>query len=70
MKATAFEFRYRFWILMAIYILGFVAPWDALLPLDVTGPNAHLWGVLAVLLSKTGILSIGSSFNLLLVSCL
>lgn len=67
MKATAFEFRYRFWIIMAIYLLGFVAPWDAVLPLDGSGPNAHLWGVLAALLSKTGILSIGSAFNLLLV---
>jgi len=67
MKATAFEFRQRFWIIMAIYVLGFVAPWDAVLPLDGDGPNAHLWGVLAALLSKTGILSVGSAFNVLLV---
>ena len=70
MKATAFEFRHRFWILTAIYVLGFVAPWDAVLPLDGAGPNAHLWGVLAVLLSKSGIMSIGSAFNLLLVSAI
>jgi len=52
---------------MAIYVLGFIAPWDAVLPLDGTGPNTHLWGVLALLLSKTAILSFGSAFNLLLV---
>jgi protein-S-isoprenylcysteine O-methyltransferase Ste14 len=74
MKATAFEFRHRFWILMAIYVLGFVAPWDAALGRiglgDGAGPSAHLWGVLAVLLSKSGIMSIGSAFNLLLVSAI
>jgi protein-S-isoprenylcysteine O-methyltransferase Ste14 len=67
MKATAFEFRHRFWIITAIYVLGFVAPWDAVLPLDGTGPNAHLWGVLSALLSKTAIMSIGSAFNVVLV---
>ena len=66
MKASTFEFRHRFWILMAIYTLGFVAPWNAALPLDVTGANAHLWGVLAALLAKTGMMSIGSAFNVLL----
>lgn len=67
MKASAFEFRHRFWIIMAIYVLGFVAPWDAALPLDGTGPNAHLWGVLAALVSKTGIVSIGPAFDVVLV---
>lgn len=68
MKATAFEFHYRFWILVAIYTLGFIAPWNAVMPLDGTGANAHLWGVLAVLLAKTGMMSIQSAFNLLLVA--
>ena len=67
MKATDFEFRHRFWIIMAIYILGFVAPWDAVFPLDGTGPNAHLWGMLAALLSKTGIVRIGPAFDVVLV---
>ena len=66
MKATAFEFRHRFWILVAIYVLGFIAPWDAVFHVDGTGANAHLWGVLAVVLAKTG-MSIGAAFNLLLV---
>ena len=70
MKATTFEFRNRFWICLAIYAVGFSAPWDAALGRiglgDGTGPNAHLWGVLAVLLSKTGMMSIGSAFNVVL----
>jgi protein-S-isoprenylcysteine O-methyltransferase Ste14 len=78
MQATAFEFRYRFWIIMAIYILGFAAPWDVVLHVDGAGPNggpgalagwggnAHVWGLLAVLLSKGGAMSIAAAFNLLL----
>src|ERR1017187_9831585 len=73
MQATAFEFRYRFWIIMAICILGFVAPWDLVLHLDGAGPNgapwggnAHVWGLLAALLSKGGAMSIAAAFNLVL----
>lgn len=66
MSATSFEFRYRFWIVLAIYILGYTAPWDAALHLDGAGPNAHVWGLLAVLLSKSGVLGIGAAFNAVL----
>ncbi len=66
MKASALEFRLRFWIMVAIYLLGFTAPWDAALHLDGSGPNAHLWGLLAALLAKTGAVSIRSAFNLVL----
>lgn len=52
---------------MAIYTLGFTAPWDAVVPLDGTGPNAHLWGVLAAQLAKTGTISIRSAFDGVLV---
>jgi protein-S-isoprenylcysteine O-methyltransferase Ste14 len=34
LKATAVEFRFRFLIGIAIYVLGFTAPWNHLLPLD------------------------------------
>jgi protein-S-isoprenylcysteine O-methyltransferase Ste14 len=34
MKATAFEFRFRFLIFLVIYVLGFTAPWNRLLHLD------------------------------------
>ena len=82
MKATALEFRLRFWIIMAIYTLGFVAPWDFVWHIDGTGPNAHVWGQLAVLLSRGGAihpnqqtgwgpgLSIAAAFNLVLAAAI
>jgi protein-S-isoprenylcysteine O-methyltransferase Ste14 len=66
MKATALEFRLRFWIFLAIYVLGFTAPWDYALHLDGNGPNAHVWGLLSVLLSKGGTVAIGTAFDLVL----
>jgi len=68
MKATALEFRLRFWIFLVIYTLGFTAPWDAVLHLDGNGPNAHVWGLLSVQLSKSGAVSIGTAFDLVLAA--
>ncbi|HWB33359.1 MAG TPA: isoprenylcysteine carboxylmethyltransferase family protein [Acidobacteriaceae bacterium] len=65
MKATPYEFRARFWILVAIFALGFVAPWDYWLHLDGTGPNTHVWGRLAIELSRAGV-NISVAFNLIL----
>jgi hypothetical protein len=65
LKATAFEFRFRFWILVAIFALGFTAPWDRALHLDGTGPNTHVWGQLAVALSRAGV-NITAAFNVVL----
>ncbi len=65
MKATAFEFRFRFWILVALFALGFTAPWDRALHLDGTGPNTHVWGQLAVALSRAGV-NITAAFNVVL----
>lgn len=67
MNATSFEFRYRLWIVVLIYVLGFVAPWDFAWHLDGTGPNAHVWAKLAVLLSRNGLMGIGAAFNAVLV---
>jgi protein-S-isoprenylcysteine O-methyltransferase Ste14 len=67
MKASGFEFRHRLWIIVAIFVLGFWAPWDYLLHLDGAGPDAHVWGWLAVLLSKNGLMDITSAFDALLV---
>jgi protein-S-isoprenylcysteine O-methyltransferase Ste14 len=68
MRATELEFRLRFWIFLLIYVLGFLAPWDGFLHLDGAGPNAHVWGLLAVAISKAGILPIAAAFNLVLVA--
>jgi protein-S-isoprenylcysteine O-methyltransferase Ste14 len=70
MQATSFEFRYRFWFIVVIYTLGFTVPWDFVLHLDGSGPNAHVWGLLAVLLSKGGTINISAAFNMLLVAAI
>ena len=68
MKATAFEFRFRFLIHAVIFVLGFTAPWNRLIPLDPAGPNAHVWGTLAAHLAmlKPGMIGIATAFNLLI----
>jgi hypothetical protein len=68
LKATALEFRIRFWIFLLIYVLGFTAPWDAALHLDGTGPNTHTWARLAMLLYRDCGLRIGPAFNVVLVA--
>jgi protein-S-isoprenylcysteine O-methyltransferase Ste14 len=68
MKATALEFRLRFWFVVAIYTLGFTVPWDYWLHLDGTGPNAHVWARLAVALSRNQLMNIGAAFNAVLVA--
>jgi protein-S-isoprenylcysteine O-methyltransferase Ste14 len=55
MKATAFEFRFRFLILAVIYLLGFVAPWDQWLHLDLI----RTWQLIASWPTRAG----WSSFN-------
>lgn len=69
MKATAFEFRFRFLIHFVIIVLGFTAPWDRWLHVDSSGPNAHVWGTLAayVAMLKPGAIGIAAAFNVLLV---
>ena len=68
MKATAFEFRIRFYVNLVLIVLGFTAPWDRWLHLDSLGPNPHVWGMLAAHLFKLSpnMLTVGRAFNLLL----
>jgi protein-S-isoprenylcysteine O-methyltransferase Ste14 len=70
MKATAFEFRFRFLIHFVIILLGFTAPWDRWLHVDSSGPNAHTWGTLAAWLAmvKPGAIGIATAFNVLLAA--
>jgi protein-S-isoprenylcysteine O-methyltransferase Ste14 len=42
MKASAFEFRFRVWIMVAVIFLGFSAPWIELLHLGIR-TTAWLW---------------------------
>jgi protein-S-isoprenylcysteine O-methyltransferase Ste14 len=65
-KASAFEFRFRYIIHGVIYILGFWAPWNMAFHLDPRGPNAHVWGILAANLAQLGVGNLFTAFNLLL----
>jgi protein-S-isoprenylcysteine O-methyltransferase Ste14 len=64
-KVSALLFRIRYPLHLAIFVLGFWAPWNDLLHLDPRGPNAHVWGILAANLSQLG-LNLFTSFNVLL----
>jgi protein-S-isoprenylcysteine O-methyltransferase Ste14 len=50
MKASAFEFRFRFLIHGLIYMIGFLAPWNMALHLD----TIRTWQLLAAMVSRTG----------------
>jgi len=50
MKATPLEFRFRFFILAVIYLLGFVAPWDEWLHLD----SIRTWQLIASWPTRAG----------------
>jgi protein-S-isoprenylcysteine O-methyltransferase Ste14 len=65
-KASAFEYRFRYALHTVIFLLGFTAPWNYALHVDPTGPNAHLWGILAANMARLGVGSIGTAFDVLL----
>src|SRR5258705_122649 len=57
MKATPLEFRFRFFILAAIYFLGFAAPWNYWLHLD----TIRTWQLLASWPARSGWLSFSTA---------
>ncbi len=57
MKATPLEFRFRFFILAAIYVLGFTAPWNYWLHLD----SIRTWQLLAAWPARSGWLSFSTA---------
>ena len=57
MKATPLEFRFRFFILAAIYFLGFTAPWDYWLHLD----SIRTWQLVASWPARAGWLSFSAA---------
>jgi protein-S-isoprenylcysteine O-methyltransferase Ste14 len=63
MKATAFEFRFRFLIHALLYVLSFVMPWNKWLHLD----TVRTWQWLASWISRTGALGFSTSTLLVLV---
>jgi protein-S-isoprenylcysteine O-methyltransferase Ste14 len=57
MKATPFEFRFRFLILAAMYLLGFAAPWNYWLHLD----SIRTWQLLAAWPARSGWISFSTA---------
>jgi|UPI00047ECC60 protein-S-isoprenylcysteine O-methyltransferase Ste14 len=63
MKATAFEFRFRFLIHTVLYVLGFVMPWNKWLHLD----TVRTWQWLASMLTRAGWLGFSAATVAVLV---
>ena len=58
MPVNAVLFRFRFWVLAAIFIMGFVAPWDRWLALD---GREKTWLALAEWLWRNGWLGLNAA---------
>lgn len=72
MKATRFEYRFRFWIHVLIYLLGFLAPWTYWTSSNLgTQANAEpLWLELSTLLFRQGWLTYNAAVLALLAAAL
>ena len=57
MKATPFEFRFRFFILAILYLLGFAAPWNYWLHLD----SIRTWQLIAAWPARSGWISFSTA---------
>ena len=72
MKATGFEYRFRFVLHAVIYILGFTAPWLLIPALaDVPGfANKSTWLIASSMISRQGWLAFSAATIVLLVLAL
>jgi protein-S-isoprenylcysteine O-methyltransferase Ste14 len=57
MKASTLEFRFRFFVIAAIYFLGFAAPWNYWLHLD----TIRTWQILAAWPARSGWISFSNA---------
>lgn len=65
MRASPFEFRHRYLLHTILFALGFVSPWDRLLPRDT--PTQSTWLSLASTLARQGWLPFASATILILL---
>ena len=63
MKASTVEFRFRFFILAVIYLLGFAAPWNYWLHLD----SIRTWQLLAAWPARSGWISFSTATIIVLL---
>jgi protein-S-isoprenylcysteine O-methyltransferase Ste14 len=62
MKATQFEFRFRVWIAVILYVLGFWAPWTSILSRYVDiAPGTTAWLALSTALARPGWLTLSQA---------
>jgi len=61
MKATAIEFRFRMLIFGAIFLIGFMAPWDYALGLHLNGDSIRTWQWLAAWGARSGWVSFSAA---------
>jgi protein-S-isoprenylcysteine O-methyltransferase Ste14 len=66
MRATAFEFRFRFAIITTVYFLGFLSPWLIVLH----RPHQPAWPWLAGSLSSTGLFTFSNASALVTAAML
>jgi protein-S-isoprenylcysteine O-methyltransferase Ste14 len=70
MKASALEFRLRYGVHLAIFLLGFTAPWNYLVSQGADQPEfwagKAIWLPAAVAIDRTGAMSLTDASNLLL----
>lgn len=73
-KLSDLVFRFRYPLHLVLFALGFTAPWNRVVQVDPTGPNAHVWGILAANLAQLGIGSLAAPvmnpFNFLLLAAI
>lgn len=67
LRGSAFEFRFRVWIITALYVVGFVAPWRWLS--NRTG-GPRLWSWLALQLYGTGWMTSRGAFVAVLAAAI
>lgn len=67
MKSSSFEFRYRVWIIAALYVLGFTAPWERYVPALQGG---RMWSWLALVLFRTGWIGPQQAFVAVLIAAI
>ncbi len=61
MRATQFEFRFRAFIVIALYLLGFYAPWERYGTSGNSSPT-RLWSWLAIEAARSNLLSVGGAY--------
>jgi protein-S-isoprenylcysteine O-methyltransferase Ste14 len=67
LRASNIEFRLRFWIHLAIYVLGFTAPWNYAVNVD---GGRSVWLPAALGIERAGVLSLTGAANALLVAAI